>query len=176
MAVGAAYASHERQKTEVYKFSIPVAVLLPLGALFLQAFVPTRIHFFELFDLPLLVTIFFAVERRSPVGGLLTGAFIGLVQDALTHLPIGVYGIAKTLVGYAASSLGVKIDVENPLSRLLLTFCFYVGHQAVYFLVTRGLVGGSLAWRWGHTAIAALANALLAVVLFAVLDKLKQRA
>jgi hypothetical protein len=36
-------------------------------------------------------------------------------------------------------------------------------------------VGGSEAWNWGHTLVSALANGLAAVVLFAVLDKLKQR-
>jgi rod shape-determining protein MreD len=175
MSVAAAYVSREREKIEVHKFSWPAAIFIPLLALFFQAFVPARVHFFEIFDIPLLVTIFFSVSRRSPVGGLLTGAAIGLVQDALTHLPIGIYGIAKTIVGYAASSLGVKIDVENPGSRLLLTLGFYVVHQAVFFMVARGLVGENLAWRWGHTALVGLANALLAVVLFAVLDKFKQR-
>jgi hypothetical protein len=33
----------------------------------------------------------------------------------------------------------------------------------------------SLTWRWGHELIAAVANALLAVLLFAVLDKFRQR-
>ncbi len=174
MAV-AAYVSREREKIEVHRFSWPVAILVPLFALFFQAFIPARIRFFEVFDLPLLVTIYFSVARRNPIGGLLTGAFIGLVQDALTHLPIGIYGIAKTVVGYGASSLGVKIDVENPGSRLLLTFGFYIAHQAIYFLVARGLIGQTLAWRGGHIAIAGLANALLAVILFAILDKFKQR-
>ncbi len=174
MAV-AAYVSREREQIQVYKFAWPVAVLVPLFALFFQAFIPARVRFFEIFDLPLLVTIFFAVARRNPIGGLLTGALIGLVQDSLTHLPIGIYGIAKTMVGYGASSLSVKIDVENPGSRLLLTFGFYIGHQAVYFLVARGLVQQTLEWRWGHSLIAGLANALLAVILFAVLDRFKQR-
>ena len=62
------------QQVEVYRFSIPAAILAPLIAVFLQAFVPLRFHFFLIFDLPLLVVIFFAVARRSPVTGLLTGA------------------------------------------------------------------------------------------------------
>lgn len=113
------YTSNEQ--VEVYRFSIPAAVLIPLSALFLQAFVPLRLGFFSIFDLPLLVVIFFAVARRSQVSGMLTGAVIGLLQDSLTHQPIGVYGIAKTVVGYGASSLGVKIDVENAGSRFLVT-------------------------------------------------------
>jgi rod shape-determining protein MreD len=167
------YTSQEQ--VEVYRFSIPVAVLIPLVAVFLQAFVPLRLGFFSIFDLPLLVVIFFAVARRSPVTGLLTGAAIGLLQDSLTHQPIGVYGIAKTVVGYGASSLGVKLDVENAGSRFLVTLFFYIVHEIVYFTVARGLVGLTLQWSWLHELGSALANALLAVALFAVLDRFKQR-
>ena len=168
------YTSNEQ--VEVYRFSVPTAILIPLIAVFLQAFVPLKLHFFSIFDLPLLVVIFFAVARRSQVSGMLTGAAIGLLQDALTpSLPIGVYGIANTVVGYGASSLGVKIDVENAGSRLLVTLFFYVVHEIVYFTVARGMVGLTLHWSWPHELGSALANAILAVGFFAVLDRFKQR-
>ena len=175
MSVAAAYISREREKIEIAKFGLPATILVPLLALFFQSFVSAKISFFEGFDLPLLVTIFFAVARRSPVSGLLTGAFIGLAQDALTHQPIGMFGIAKTIVGYAASSIGVKIDVENPGSRLLLVSGFYLVHWAIYFVIARGLVQEPLAPLWGHHLLLAAANGLLALVLFALLDRLKQR-
>ena len=94
------------EQVEVYRFSLPVTVGVPLLALFLQAFIPRRFPFFSYFDLPLLVTIFFAMARRNPISGLLTGAVIGLVQDSIGGHPIGLYGIAKTVVGFGASSLG----------------------------------------------------------------------
>ena len=150
--------------------------MVPLAAIFLQAFLPLRLPFFSLFDLPLLITIFFAVARRSQVAGMLTGALIGLAQDSLTHGPIGILGIAKTVVGYGASSLGAKLDVENAGARFLVTLVFYIVHQVVYFTVARGLVQLALAWSWPRELGAALANAVLAVALFMVLDKLKRRA
>jgi rod shape-determining protein MreD len=164
-----------REQIEVYRFPWPVAIGVPLAAIILQAFLPVRIHFFSAFDLPLLVTIYFAVARRNPITGLLTGSAIGLVQDALTHQPLGVYGISKTVIGYIASSLGVKIDVENPGTRLLMTTGFYLLHEFIYFLIMRGLVGQAHAWRWAHEVGAAVANGLMAIVLFAILDKTKQR-
>jgi len=175
VSVAAAYVSREREKIEVHKFGLLATVLIPLLAVFLQAFVSSKVSFFEEFDLPLLVVIFFAVARRDPVSGLFTGAAIGLLQDALTHHPIGIHGIAKTVVGYVASSIGVRIDVENPGSRLLLVFGFYLLHWGVYFAVARGLVGEAIAPVWGHKLLLAIANALLAVVLFAFLDRFKQR-
>jgi rod shape-determining protein MreD len=168
--------SRTREQVEVYSFSWPVAILAPLLAVFLQAFLPVWIHFFDVFDLPLLVTIYFAMSRRNPITGLLQGSIIGLVQDSLTRDMIGMYGIAKTLVGFGASQLGAKIDSDNPGSRFLITISFYLGHQAVYFLVARGLVRQPITWHWPHELLGAFANALLAVVLFALLDRFRQRA
>jgi rod shape-determining protein MreD len=163
------------EQVEVYRFSIPATIGFPLLALFLQAFVPRRFPLFSYFDLPLLVTIFFAMARRNPISGLLTGAVIGLVQDSLGGLPLGLYGIAKTVVGFGASSLGVKLDVENAGARLLVTLGFYLVHAAVYFTVARGLVSLTLNWSWSRGFLAGLANAVLGVVIYFFLDKFKQR-
>lgn len=164
------------EQVEVYRFSIPITVGVPLLALFLQAFIPLRFPKFAVYvDLPLLVTIFFAMARRSPVAGLFTGAIIGLVQDMLGPHPIGIYGIAKTVVGYGASSLGVRLDVENAGARFLVTLAFYLVHSAVYFTVARGLVSMSLTFSWPHGILAGVVNAVLGVFLYFVLDKFKQR-
>src|SRR5690242_1586355 len=124
--MSASVVSTRPDKIEVYRFSAWATIGIPLLALFLQAFLPLKLHFFSMFDLPLLVTIFFAVARRSPVKGLLTGAAIGLAQDSLTHHPIGIAGIALTVVGFAASSIGARVDVENPGTRFLMSFGFFL--------------------------------------------------
>src|SRR6202050_3960954 len=164
------------EQVEVYRFSFPVTIGITLLALFVQAFVPLRFPRFAVyFDLPLLVTIFFAMARRSPISGLLTGSVIGLAQDMLGHNPIGLYGIAKTVVGYGASSLGVKLDVENAGARFLVTLAFYLVHAAVYFTVARGMVNMTQTWSWPHGIVAGLANAFRGVLLYFLLDKFKQR-
>jgi rod shape-determining protein MreD len=165
-----------REQIEVYRFGWVAAIFVPALAIFFQAFLPLRFPFFLNFDLPLLVVIFFAMARRSQVAGLLTGATVGLFQDMLTHQPIGLYGIAKTVVGYGASSLGVKLDVESIPTRLIVTTGFYVVHEVVYFAVAKGMVGLHPYWSWPHELEAALANAILGVLLFAMLDRLKRRA
>jgi rod shape-determining protein MreD len=173
-----------REQVQVYRFSPAVSILVPLIAVFLQAFIPVFLgrilhldkHIFEVIDLPLLVTIFFAVARRGPISGLFTGGAVGLLQDALNHGLLGVYGIAKTVIGYMASSLGVKIDVENPGTRLLMTFSFYVIHQVIFFLIARGLAGDmSSQLRWPHIVILGVFNGLVAIPVFAILDRFKQR-
>jgi len=162
-----------REEIEVHRFSWPVSIGIPVLAIFLQVFL--RIRLFTILDLPLLVTIFFAVARRRPIPGMITGALIGTLQDAWTGHPIGLYGIAKTIVGYLGSSIGVKLDVENPGSRFLMTFAFVLIHRIVYMAIFVQLVGGSEAWMWSHTLLSALVNGLAAVVLFILLDKLKLR-
>ena len=164
-----------REQIEVYRFNWPVTILVPVLAVFLQAFIPVRLRMFDIFDLPLLVTIFFAVARRNPMSGLLMGSAIGLLQDSLTHNPLGVYGIAKTFIGFFASSLGVKIDVENPGSRLIMVFAFFVLHEFIYFTIQRGMLGQVVAWHWGHEVASGVANAILSVLLFSFLDRFKQR-
>jgi rod shape-determining protein MreD len=164
-----------REGIEVHRFNLGATIGIPLAALFLQATLPRLFGFFVLIDLPLLVTIFFAVARRNPMAGTITGAVIGIAQDAITHLPLGLFGMAKTAVGYIASSLGARIDVENPGSRLLLTFAFYLLHRGVYQVVATNLAQLTVPFSWANELGAALLNALLAVFLFALLDKTKLR-
>jgi rod shape-determining protein MreD len=170
-----ARASLSRDGIEVHRFNLLASIAVPIFALFLQASIPLRFPSFSIFDLPLLVTIFFAVARRNQIIGTLTGCAIGLFQDSLTHQPLGLFGIAKTVIGYAASSIGVRIDVENPGSRLIMTFSFYLVHQGIYHLIARNMARMPVSWHWGQELGAAFANAFLAVVLFTLLDRFKQR-
>src|SRR6202167_3960524 len=96
---------------EVHKYYGGTVIAAAFLALVLQAFLHKYGQWSELIDLPLLVTIYFGVSRRNPVSGLFLGAGIGILQDALSHdNPIGMYGIAKTIVGYVPSSGGARID------------------------------------------------------------------
>jgi rod shape-determining protein MreD len=164
-----------RGEVEVYQFSWLVTIGVPLLALFVQVFVSKWLGFIRIFDFPLLVTIFFAVARRRPIPGLMTGAIIGTLQDIFAGTYIGLNGIAKTMVGFLASSLGVRIDVDVPGSRFLMTFAFSLVHRILYMVIDLGLVAANEPWNWGHTLFSAAANGLMAVILFAGLDRLKQR-
>jgi len=164
-----------RGEVEVYQFSWLVTLGVPMLALFVQVFVSKWLGFIRIFDFPLLVTIFFAVARRRPIPGLMTGAIIGTLQDIFAGTYIGLNGIAKTMVGFLASSLGVRIDVDVPGSRFLMVFAFSVIHRVLYMVIDLGLVAANEPWNWVHTLFSALANGLVAVILFAGLDRLKRR-
>ncbi len=166
-----------REQVAVYEFAWPAIILIPLAAIAIQAFLPVRLRFFPIIDLPMMVVIFFAVARRNPISGCVTGAIIGLLQDTLAgpaH-PIGLNGIADTVIGFAASSLGVKIDVENHGTRFILTYIFFVAHQGILFGVSHELLRQSVRWSWSLVAISALANAAVGVFVYSFLDRFKRR-
>lgn len=151
-------------------YPVAVYVLTPLLALGLQSLLSLHLPFFALIDLPLLVTIYYAISKREPISATLAGAVIGVAQDALTHHPLGIFGISKAIAGYMAASLGVRVDTEHHGSRLLLTFGFTLLQTVVLYLVERHMLGQPYSWNWMHDLIKAGINALVGVILFALLD------
>ncbi len=163
------------QHIEVHKY-LPGAVAgVTIVALVLQAFLPIYLRRAQDYlELPLLVTLYFGLSRRNPASGLLLGTVIGLLQDSLSRLPIGLYGIAKTFVGFAASSIGSRIDVEHPLSRFLLTFAFFHFHHAVYAITKRLLLAQPEPYLSATLLVASVVNAVIALALFPLLDRLRK--
>jgi rod shape-determining protein MreD len=161
---------------EVHKFRSGAIVASGFLALLLQAFVPVYIPKFAVLDLPLLVVIYFGLSRRNPSTGLLLGMMMGLLQDSLSGptVPMGLYGIAKTIIGYLASSIGARLDTEHPAARFALTMFFFALHQGVVTLTRRLLLAEPDPWFTLHLLIAAAVNAVVAVLVFALLDRLRK--
>ncbi len=164
-----------RRELEEHSFHPAVTLLIPIAAILLQLLLPKVFSRLAILDLPLIVVIFFAVSRRSPVAGLLTGAVIGMVEDALTNQPIGVKGMAKALIGYIAASIGVQIDVENLTTRLLMNFGFCLLQSLFLYLIDSrllGLAGQHVLWK--HELVRAAVNTALAIPIFFLLDSTKR--
>lgn len=159
---------------EVYKFRGGSIIFATIFALIFQAFLPVYIPKVSIVDLPLLITIYFGLSRRNPSTGLLLGWAVGSLQDLLGKTPLGFYGISKTLIGFAASSIGGKLDTEHPLARFALTAVFFALHQGVVVLIQRLLLAHGEPWFTARLAIAALVNAIVGVVLYFLLDRLRR--
>jgi rod shape-determining protein MreD len=161
---------------EVHKFRAGAIIGTLLLVLFLQAFLPLYVPKAENLDLPLLITVYFGLSRRNPSTGLLLGMAIGLVQDSLSGptVPLGLYGIAKTIIGYLASSIGARLDTEHPAARFALTAAFFVAHQGLISLTRRILLAQPESWFNMHLLAGALVNALVAIFLFMLLDRLRK--
>jgi rod shape-determining protein MreD len=164
-----------RRELEQHSFPPAVALLVPIAAILLQGVLPKPFPRLAILDLPLIVTIFFAVSRRNPVAGTLTGAAIGLLQDALTSQPIGVNGMAKSVIGYIAASIGIQIDVENLTTRLLINFGFSILNSVLLFLIQHRLLGSpGLHIMWAHELLRATMNTVVAIPIFLLLDRSKR--
>jgi rod shape-determining protein MreD len=165
-----------RREVEQQSFSPAVAALVPLGAILLQVLLPRLLPALAILDLPLIVTLFFAVSRRSPIAGTATGATIGLLQDVITTQPIGVNGMAKAVVGYAGASLGSRIDVDNTSTRAILMFGFSLLQSALLYLIERRLLGiRGFHILWLHELLRAAVNMIVAIPIFFLLDRTRRR-
>jgi rod shape-determining protein MreD len=161
---------------EVHKFRGGTIAAATIVALFLQTSVPVYFPKFAVLDLPLLLTIYFGLSRRNPSMGLLLGMTIGLLQDSLSGptVPLGLYGIAKTIVGYLASSIGARLDTEHPLARFALTIMFFGLHQGVIVVTRRLLLAQPEVWFTMRMGIGAAVNAVVGVFLFMLLDRMRK--
>lgn len=162
-----------QREGQVSRFRFWVMLAVPLAALLFQIYVPLFFRFLGFLEMPLLVVIYLALMRRNPVSGLLLGAIVGLAQDSLSKNPLGMYGITKTLVGYFAASVGLKLDVDNLVMRLILVYFFYVFHQAFYWVMERALLSQMAPFDAQGWLVLGLLNAVVGVALFHLLDKLR---
>ena len=165
-----------RRELEEHSFPPAVTLLVPVAAIVLQVLLSKLYWRFSILDLPLIVAIFFSVSRRNPAAGTLTGAAIGLAQDALTGRPIGVNGMAKSVIGYIAASIGVQVDVENLTTRIFINFGFFLLNSFLIFLINRRLLGNAdFHILWLHELIRAAINTAVALPIFFLLDNTKRR-
>ncbi len=167
------FVEPRNKKDRISKFNIASLLLIPLAAILFQVYVPRFVTYLSYLELPLLVTVYFALMKRSPVAGVLFGAGIGLAQDSLSSHPLGMFGIVKTLVGYFAASASQRFDVQNPLVRLVLGFFFFFFHQFFYWVLSRALLGESLDFDPQQTIVLGMLNAVVGVPLYHILDKLR---
>jgi rod shape-determining protein MreD len=167
--------ANTRRDLEIHRYPAPLYVIAPVVALVLQALLPRILGRFATFDLPLVITVYFALGRRSPIQGMFMGGFLGIFEDALTHHAIGINGIAKTMAGYLAASVGIRIDVQNTAIRLILNFVLSLLCSAIVVFIHRVLLGLELQWNWLGMLFEATGNSVIALFLFPFLDRFQIR-
>lgn len=159
------------------RYPLWVFFVVPLTALLIQIYLPLfqTLRFVAKIDLPLLVTIYFALMSRSQIRGLTIGLILGLAQDSFSRFYIGMYGLCKTMVGYFAASVGMQFDVEHSFVRVMLCLVFYMFHQFLYWVLQRAVLDQAVVFDLPGEAILAVVNSLIGAALFHFLDKLRIR-
>ena len=111
-----------------------------------------------------LVVVVSAALAFGPATGLLVGTVGGLLQDALSSGVLGMGGLAKTLVGFAAGRFATQFIVTATVPRLLVFAAATVAH-AVLLMGLYTLLGlRSFPDPWAAVAIQAVGNAVIGVV------------
>ncbi len=152
------------------------AVALCLAALAMQVFLPIYLPLVGMLDLPLLAVVYVALLRRNVLAGMLAGLLVGLAQDGLTHGPIGLFGIIKSVIGYAAAAVSLLIEVDYPGARVVLAAAFFLAHQILFWTLQGALLGGALPFDPARTLILSATHAGLALLIFRALDVLRPTA
>ncbi len=161
-------------QVESQRISPVAAIVVAVLGLLLQSSLALWFPSTTAVDLALLVTVYLGFTRRSQIVGMVYGAFIGLAQDSLGHGPIGLYGIVNTVVGYSASSLGGRVDSDHPGIRLLATFGFYYVHLGIFVLLQKVLLERPVTNPGWRSVALALLNAVVGVLVYQLLDRLRR--
>jgi rod shape-determining protein MreD len=122
-------------------------------------------------DLVLIVVVYVALTS-GPTIGLLAGSLGGLAQDALSSGILGISGLAKTIVGFAAGVLATQFIVTTAFPRLVVVVLATVLHALVFMGLSVLLDLRQFPSPYRTVAGQAIANALVAVVAFHVVELL----
>jgi rod shape-determining protein MreD len=158
----------------VFRVHPAILTVVLLLALLLQTFLPLKLPLARLMDFPLLVTIYFALVRRDKVFGMGLGTGLGLLQDALSHGYMGIFGIAKAIVGYLAASAGTRFELESLVARTVLTSVFVLVHSLCVATLQHALLETPPAFELLVGASSFLVNVALGLILFQILDRFRR--
>jgi rod shape-determining protein MreD len=157
----------------VHPATLGVSILV---AVLLQVLLPLKLPLARLMDLPLLVTIYFALVRRNRIFGIGLGTGVGLVQDALSHSYIGVFGMVKALVGYLAASSSVRFELESLPTRAVMMAIFVFVHSVCLAGLQHVLLESHPPFRLLGMASGLMVNVALGLIVFQVLDRFRHPA
>lgn len=100
-------------------------VVCVLVALLVQLLIARYLRFrpylwyLQYLDLVLLVTVYVSFAR-NPVHTILLGAFAGLAQDSFSQGIVATNSFTKTVIGFFASVLSIRVALDNPVPRLIV--------------------------------------------------------
>jgi rod shape-determining protein MreD len=113
-----------------------------------------------------LVGVVFSALQWGPVSGLMAGTLGGLLQDVLAGQIVGVGGLAKSIVGFAAGIVGTQFVLTRPQARTIIVMGATLFHRFL-MLGLQGLIDQH--WpgvSWGAMLAETGINTLCAFIAF----------
>ena len=85
-------------------------------------------------DFFLVIAVFNALDG-SALAGMLGGCVAGLLTDALTGGPFGLFGFANTVVGFGTATAAVRLVIQRASSSMLVFSLAAAAQQAVVLIL-----------------------------------------
>ncbi len=153
-------------------FKIAASIVI---ALLLQILFAKRFAFFQYVELPLVITVFFSLQR-SPVQGMIVGMTAGLGLDIIAGGDtLGVRGFSLTLLGYVIASGSIRFSLEKKLVRVGVTVVASIANTMLYVALCKLLEKSPFTSSPDELLKIALYKALgdtvACIVLFVLLDR-----
>ena len=122
-------------------------------------------------DLVLVVVVYVALTT-GPVSGMLAGSVAGVIQDALSSGVIGIGGLAKSIVGFAAGVIGQQFIVTAALPRFVMFLAASVAHAGVFMGLYVMLGLRTFLSPWTAILSQAVGNAVVGMIAFTIIEGL----
>jgi rod shape-determining protein MreD len=148
-----------------------VVILAIVGALTLQTTLSGMLTGGAIAVNLVLVAVVFLALAYGAVTGTLAGMAGGLAQDALAGGIVGLGGMTKTVIGFFVGVLSAQFNLSTTVPRLVMFVAATVVHQVVFEGLHAMIGGRPFALQWSAVLIQALANALLGIVAFFIVEQ-----
>ena len=122
-------------------------------------------------DLVLVIVVYVALTS-GPVTGMLAGSAAGIIQDALSSGTIGIGGLAKAIVGFAAGVVGQQFIVTAAFPRFVMFIVATLVHSALFMGMYVLLGLKEFSSPWAAVFSQAIGNAVVGIVGFAIIESL----
>jgi len=122
-------------------------------------------------DLVLIVVVYVALTT-GPVTGMLAGSVAGIAQDALSSGTLGIGGLAKTIVGFAAGVIGQQFIVTAAFPRFVMFVAATIVHAALFMGLYVLLGLREFPSPWVAVFSQSVANAVVGMVAFTIIEAL----
>jgi rod shape-determining protein MreD len=147
------------------------ALLALVGALALQTTLSGMLTGGAIAVNLVLVAVVYLALSYGAVTGTLAGMIGGLTQDALAGGIVGLGGMTKTMIGFIVGVLGAQFNLSTTVPRLVMFAAATVVHQVVFEGLHALLGGRPFTLQWSAVLIQSLANALIGIVAFFIVER-----
>jgi rod shape-determining protein MreD len=117
------------------------------------------------FDL-VLVGVLYAALQWGPIAGMIAGTLGGLAQDVLDSTVVGVGGLVKTCVGFAAGAVGAQFVLVRPQARMMIVAVATVVHRLLLFAIGALIEQEWAAVPWTTLLVETVINAISSAIAF----------